>query len=326
MAAMASADSPTIADMQTCCSAAKTWTRSGVHRGVTRATHTTRIVTPRATERSRLSFADDLGGTPADAGTRAAATDEVPEWAQPSRPRGAFGRDGQETFERSGLASLERWQKLRRQWNWKLERAGRLGVHVIYTKGFELHRQRLRSMAADAYLETRIREKIRDVLRVLEEAQARRGHVEGTRERLLALLEGHRGEPGIDGSRDGRAAPDRPDYEAWRSGTGEAVSAAEDILADPGAYATHLDAMKRSGGAGLDSALSRVREILREDDRHVVEALAGRRRGGDTAERQQGIAYILDDPEKLRELRRQYEERMRKERRKGRYQSRSMRM
>ena len=270
----------------------------------------------RATERSRLRFADDLGGTPSEARTRAATTDEVPEWTQPSRPRGAFGRDGQATFERSGLASLERWQKLKLQWNWKLERAGRLGVHVIYTKGFELYRQRLGSMAGDAYLETRIREKIGDVLRVLEEAQARRGHVEGTRERQLALLERRRGEPDLDGSRDGRAAPDRPDYEAWRSGANAAVSAAEDILADPGAYTTHLDAMKRSGGAGLDSALSRVREVLREDDRHVAEALAAR---------EEGIAHILDDPEKLREVRRQYEERMREERRKGRYPARDRR-
>ena len=286
----------------------------------------------RATEWSRLRFADDLGGTPSQARTRAATTDEVPEWAQPSRPHGAFGRDGQETFERSGLASLERWQKLKRDWNRKLERAGRLGLHVIDTKGFELYHQRLGSMAGDAYLETRIREKIGDVLRVLEEAQERRKHVEGTRDRLLELLERRSGEQDLDGSRGRRAAPDRPNYEAWRRGADEAVSAAEDILAAPKAYTTHLDGTKRSGGAGLATALSRVREVLREDDRHVVEALAGQHRGGDTragdaAAREEGIAHILDDPEKMRELRRQYEERKRCEsERKGRYQSRGRSM
>ena len=281
----------------------------------------------RATERPRLGFADDLGGTPPEARTRAGTTDEVPEWAQPSRPRGAFGRDGQETFERSGLASLERWQRLKRDWNRQLEHAGEQGVHVIYTESFELFHQRLRSMAGDPHLETRICGKIGDVLRVLEEAQERRKHVETTRDRLLARLTRRREEPGIDGSRGRRAAPDRPDYEAWRSGADEAVSAAGDILADPEAYATHLDAMKRSGGAGLASALSRMREVLREDDRHMVEALAGRRKGGDAAAREEGIAHILDDPEKMRELRRQYEERKREEtERKGRYQSRGRSM
>ncbi len=59
-----------------------------------------------------------------------------------------------------------------------------------------------------------------------------------------------------------------------------------------------------------------------------MEAVVGRRKGEDAAAREEGIAHILDDPEKLRELRRQYEERERREwrQRKGRYQSRSMRM
>ena len=282
-----------------------------------------RVRRERAMDRSRLSFADDLGGTPPEAGTRTGTAGEVPDWAQPSRPHGAFGRDGQARIERSSLASLHRWQRLKRQWNRQLERALEQGVHVIYTEGFETLHRRLRSMAADAYLETRIRGKTGDVLRVLEEAQERREHVESTRDRLLTLLERRREELDRDSSWDKRAAPDRPDYEAWRSGTDEAVSAAEDILADPEAYATHVHAMKRSGGGGLDSALSRVRGVLREDDRHVVEAVAGRRRGGDEAARQEGIAHILDDPEKLRELRRRYEERKREEsERRGRYRSR----
>ena len=50
--------------------------------------------------------------------------------------------------------------------------------------------------------------------------------------------------------------------------------------------------------------------------------------GEDLAAREEGIARFLDDPEKLKELRRQYEERKRRERRqrKGRYRSWSMRM
>ena len=108
----------------------------------------------RATEWSRLRFADDLGGTSSEARTRAGTTDEVPEWTQASRSRRALGRDRQATIKRSSAASLERWQRLKRQWNRQLEQAGEQGVHVIYTKGFgDLHRH-LRSMADDAYLKT----------------------------------------------------------------------------------------------------------------------------------------------------------------------------
>ena len=252
----------------------------------------------------------------------------MPKWAQTSRSRRALDRDRQATIERSGAASLERWQRLKRQWNRHLERAGGQGVHVIYTKGFgDLHRL-LRSMADDSYLETRIRGQIGDVLRVLEEAQARREHVESTRDRLLDRLERRDGELGFGSSRDRRAAPDRTHYEAWRTGTDEAVAAAEDILADRRVYGVHLDGIKRSDRGGLDSALSRMREVLREDDRHIAETMTRRRKGEDVAVREEGIAHILDDPEKLRELRRQYEERKRRERRqrKGRYRSRSMRM
>ena len=291
------------------------------------AARKTRARRERATEWSRLRFADEPSAA-ATAKLRAGTTNEVPEWAQTSRPRGAVDRDGQARFERSGAASLERWQRLKRQWNRQLEQAGEQGVHVIYTKGFgDLHRV-LRSMADDAYLESRNRGEIRDVLRVLEEAQARREHVESTRDRLLDRLERRDRELSLDDSRERRPAPDRTHYEAWRNSAVEAVAAAESILADPKAYAMHLDGIKRSGRGELGSALSRVRKVLREDDRHIAETMTRRRRGEDAAARQEGIAHILDDPEKLRELRRQYEERKRRERRqrKGRYLSRSMRI
>ena len=163
----------------------------------------------RATEWSRLRFADEPAGAAVEAKPQAGSTNEVPEWAQTSRSRRALGRDRQATIERSSAASLERWQRLKRQWNRQLERAEEQGVHIIYTKGFgDLHRH-LRSMADDAYLESRIRGNIGDVLQLLEEAQARREHVESTRDRLLDRLERRDGELGFGSSRDRRPAPDR---------------------------------------------------------------------------------------------------------------------
>ena len=57
-------------------------------------------------------------------------------------------RNRQVMTERSSAASLERWQRLKRDWNRQVEQAGEQGIHVIYTKGFgDLHRF-LSSMAA----------------------------------------------------------------------------------------------------------------------------------------------------------------------------------
>ena len=56
-------------------------------------------------------------------------------------------------------------------------------------------------------------------------------------------------------------------------------------------------------------ALSRVREVLVNDDRRLAATLAGQRKGEDVRMREQRVARLLDDPEKLRELRQQRAER-----------------
>ena len=104
-------------------------------------------------------------------------------------------------------------------------------------------------------------------------------------------------------------------------------AAAEGILANRRVYGPHLDGMERSGRGGLEYALSIVREVLRDDDRHIAETLAGQYKGEDARAREERIARLLDDPEKLRERRKRLTERKAEERRrKGRYQSRGMSM
>ena len=52
-----------------------------------------------------------------------------------------------------------------------------------------------------------------------------------------------------------------------------------------------------------------MREVLEDDDRHLAAALAGQSEGEDIRMREERIARLLDDPEKLRELRQQRAER-----------------
>ena len=121
---------------------------------------------------------------------------------------------------------------------------------------------------------------------------------------------------------------DRDHYGAWRRDTEKAVEAAERVLSEPKGYGVHLQGLTRFG---LQSALTGAREVLADDDRQMAEALVPERKGDDPRRREERIAALLDDPEKLRELhRRQIERREARKaarrRRKGRYQVRSMRM
>ena len=74
-----------------------------------------------------------------------------------------------------------------------------------------------------------------------------------------------------------------------------------------------------------------MREVLAEDGRYMAEGLVPERKGDNPRRREERIAALLDDPEKLRELyRRQIERRearkAARQRRKGRYQSRRITM
>ena len=89
----------------------------------------------------------------------------------------------------------------------------------------------------------------------------------------------------------------------------------------------HLHGVER-GGERLASALARAHKILYEDNRHIAATRKPVREDEDVQACKEGIAYILDDPEKLRELRIRSAERRREEERRseGRHQSRGISM
>ena len=229
-------------------------------------------------------------------------------------------------------ASLARWESLRESWDRQVDRAEREGVHVIYTDGYgTLRREMNAAIRDDPYLAEGARSEIGRVIGLLDTPETIRRRVEEHRDAVLAHLENRREMLNYVSAVDQRPAPDRARYSAWRRGTDEAVAEAERELANRRVYGIHLDGLK-SRGEGLGSALSKVREVLSEDDRYMAEALVPERKGDDPRRREERIAALLDDPEKLRELharqieRREERKAARQRRRKGRYQVRSMRM
>ena len=120
----------------------------------------------------------------------------------------------------------------------------------------------------------------------------------------------------------GVAVPDHEDYDTWRNVTDFAVGRCEGLMDDPVNYGIHLYyiALREES---LGSALTRVRDVLEDDDRHLAATLAGQREGEDIQMRDERVARLLDDPEKLRELRQQRAERKaeRQQQSKGRHWS-----
>ena len=237
----------------------------------------------------------------------------------------------QAAIEAGTRASLARWESLRERWNRQVDHAEREGVHVIYTDGYGTLRREMNSATRDdPYLAEGARSEIDRVIGLLDAPEEIRGHVEKHRDAVLAWLERRDDMLGYVSAWDTRPAPDARRYDAWRDSVDRAVAEAEIVFANRRLYGIHLDGLKHRG-EGLGSALSRVREVLGKDDRHMAETLVPERKGDDPRRREERIAGLLDDPEKLRELhRRQIERREARKaarrQRKGRYQVRSMRM
>ena len=283
----------------------------------------------RTRQSASLTFASDTGA--AAAGADPARADARGLF---SRLRHALNLDGrsaerdrQARIEANTLITLGRWERLRGDWNRQVEQAEHEGVHVIHTYGYERLHSELRSMAhANPYLDDRIRSEMESVLIRLGKAKRSHEHVERYRYLLEDRLKYRRDllEPGA--AERGVAVPDHADYDGWRDLTDETVDTAGHIVANREDYGVHLDSTARRGGS-LGSALSRLREALHGDDRHIAAALVRQPKGDDVRTREERIARLLDDPEKFRQLRQQRAERKAGRRQsKGRYQSRGMSM
>ena len=235
------------------------------------------------------------------------------------------GRDYHDRLRTATFAreALERSVELKRDWNRQVERAAEEGVHVIYTDGYDRLHKELDTVAGDMLLDRGVKSEISAVLAQLGKVVSNCNYFDSCREFMAGrmnrreALEAKAAERGV-------AVPDHEDYDTWRDVTDFAVDRCEGLMDDPGNYGIHLDctALREES---LDSALTRVRDVLEDDDRHLAATLAGQREGESLQMREERIARLLDDPEKLRELRQQRAERKAgKQQSKGRHMSMRM--
>ena len=271
-------------------------------------------------------FALDDGATPDPA--RAMSSSAAPVRAALSRFGRAIGHlvGGQDYHDRLRTATfareaLERSEELKRDWNRQVDRAAEEGVHVIYTDGYDRLHKELDTIAGDMLLDRGVKSEISAVLAQLGKAMSNRNYFDNW-PKLMAGQMDRREALAAKAAERGVAVPDHEDYDTWRNVTDFAVGRCEGLMDDPVNYGIHLDyiALREES---LGSALTRVRDVLEDDDRHLAATLAGQRAGESLQMRDERVARLLDDPEKLRELRQQRAERKaeRQQQSKGRHWS-----
>ena len=216
---------------------------------------------------------------------------------------------------------LQRSQVLKRDWNRQVERAAEDGVHVIYTDGYDRLHKELDSVSKNMLLDRGVESEISTVLAQIGKVVSNRNYFDSCREHMAGQMD-RRQALEAKAAKRGVAVPNHEDYDTWRNVTDFAVGRCEGLMDDPVNYGIHLDYMALREER-LGSALTRVRDVLEDDDRHLAATLAGQREGEDIRMREERVARLLDDPEKLRELRQQRAERKaeRQQQSKGRHWS-----
>ena len=216
--------------------------------------------------------------------------------------------------------ALERSGELKRDWNRQVERAAEEGVHVIYTDGYDRLHEKLDAVSQNMLLDSGVKSEISAVLARLGKAVSNRKYFDSCREFMAGQMD-RRKALAAKAAERGVAVPDHENYDTWRNVIDFAVGRCEGLMDDPGNYGIHLDCIALRGES-LGSALGRVREVLEDGDRHLAASLAGQREGESLRMREERVARLLDDPEKLRELRQQRAERKaEKQQSKGRHMS-----
>ena len=253
-------------------------------------------------------FASDDGATPDTARTMSSGSAPVQAaLAGLGRAIGYFvgGPDYHDRLRTASFArqALERSGELKRDWNRQVKRAAEEGVHVIYTDGYDHLHKELDSISKNMLLDRGVKSEISTVLAQIDKVVSNRNYFDDCREYMADRLD-HREALVAEAAERGVAVPDLGRYDTWRDLTDFAVGRCEELMDDPGNYGIHLDYIAHAQES-LGSALARVRQVLEEDDRHLAATLAGQREGEDIRLREERVARLLDDPEKLQELRQQ---------------------
>ena len=234
------------------------------------------------------------GTTPATA----AMQPDTPAQAQPDSAEAAR-QDAREVYE-----------ALNRDWDRHLARADRAGIHAIYVDGCEQFRARMEALADNPDLDPALQGKVSRVLAIIDEETALRrevGDYLAAVETKIAYRENVLEVVAVDLRNE---VADHHGYGEWREEVERLVETGQRILADRERYGDHLEGIP-AGRERMEWALEEIRETLAGDDKHLAKGRE-RKRKSEQAEQ--------------RDRTKKQSRKTAKRKRKGRYQSRGLRM
>ena len=212
--------------------------------------------------------------------------------------------------EAARQGAREAYEALNMDWNRHLARADQAGIHAIYADGCERLRARMEALADNPDLDPALQGKVTRVLAVIGEETALRHEVED----YLAAVEGRiayrENVLEMVAIELRNEVADHHGYGEWRGETEGLAETGRRILADRETYGDHLAGIP-AGGERMEWALEEIRETLARDDKHLAEGRERERKSEQTEKRDQT---------------KKQSRKTAKRKRKGRYQSRGLRM
>ena len=199
---------------------------------------------------------------------------------------------------------------LERDWNDLVAAADRAGLPLPLVRGYDELVGRVRDLAGHPQLPPTEREELRGLLDYHRTETAVRGAVHD----YLAAAERHvkAHEPlQREAESKGVHVAGLAGWRAWRQEARRLEKAGKAILADEDTYGAYLDAVA-AGKPRARLTVDQLRSRIKDGRVKTAKSKKSEARRHPAPRQQEGIAWILDDPEKLRELREQLKKRERK--------------
>ena len=214
-------------------------------------------------------------------------------------------------------------RELQRDWNDLVARADEPDLPLPLMHGYDALIPRVRALAAHPDLT----ERARDVLEGLVEYHDNETVARQTAENYLASVERHvETYKALERQAEDRAVPitKLADWPKWREAAEMLAATGRAILTNEERYGPYLDAMtigKARARLSVEQLRNRLRASPFESPTSELQAQEPKPQRQPAPKREEeGFAHILDDPEKLRELREKAEQ---QDRKRGKHQRRS---
>ena len=199
------------------------------------------------------------------------------------------------------------YKELQRDWNDLVARSQEPDLPLLSMDGYDALIRRVRALADHPGLSDQARNVLGELLDYHDDETVARETAEGYLESAERHVEAYKALERQAGER-GLPVARLEAWPEWREAAEILTATGKAILANEERFGAYLDAIT-IGKARAQLTVEQLRSRLRENHTHARKPKAPQPQREPTAEQEQGFAHILDDREKLRELREKAEQR-----------------